>query len=616
MKPEASFCFECAYEVVNPIGGVHTVLTTKAGNMIRYYGDNYYMIGPYYPRYAKASFREEGVPIEMRDAFNYLESQNIQCHYGRWLIDSTPKTILVDFRDYMRELRTIKRQLVSEYKIDCKKSGREYNKRIVLSKAISMLMEEILKSPGFKNKRGVFHEHISGSPGIFLMDARRKNLNIGLVATAHSTKLGREIASGNEDLINEIKKRLREGKTVGERREYGYGDQTVTEHHLERVSANSADVVTAVSEITSEECEYILGRKADVITPNGINNGRYPTIEDVLVLHESFKERVKLFLEAYFLPYYGVDTEEALLFFISGRYEFHTKGYDVFIHSLGWLNKILKEEGYPKDIFVFFFVFDRGVRKYNVEVLENLSRYKQIYEFLEERMPDLERRALASLVHENELKQEVFDYEFLRDARKLVLKFKKPEHRRPPLCALQVGKNDVIFNSLKSEGLLNRSNDRVKVIVYPTRVSVSDGLLNMEYYDMLASMDLGIFPSYYEPWGYTPLEAAAYAVPSITTDLAGFGKFISENTNQQRMPGVFIVRRDGRGHEEVVKSLKDLMYWYSHLSKEERVEKRIKAKETAKLADWDNFSEYYIRAHNLAIERATERQGSIGRQER
>lgn len=607
IKPRADFLLESAYEVVNPVGGIYTVITSKASEMVRYYGDNYYAIGPYYPRYAKVDFEESSPPQDMVAIFNELEEDNIVCHYGKWQLPSKPNVILVDFKGRLRELKDIKTRIFKEYGVVSDKCGKEYNKRFVLSDSISKMLEKLLETSRFK-KNGVFHQHISGAPGIPLLDARKNNWPIGLVATAHSTRLGRDIAMSNEDLVHEIRTRLKKNKRVGNKREYGYGWESVTEHQLEKACAKASDVFTTVSEITSRECKYILDRKTDGVLPNGINTQEYPTIEERALLHKESKEKIWRFLESYFLPYYAIDVENSLVLFTSSRYEFHTKGFDTLIHSLGWLNKILKEEGFTKNIFVFFFIFDRGIRKYNYEVLENISRYEHIESFVDENLPDVEKGTISMLVHGSELDKKVlFDSEFMIEGKKLRNKFKKPEHRRPPLCALRMGRNDVIYNTLNHEGLLNREEDKIKVILYPTQITVGDGLLSMSYYDVIAGMHLGVFPSYYEPWGYTPLEAAAYSVMSITTDLAGFGKFVQENTDQRKKHGILVIRRDGKTHGESVKELKNALYWFSTLDRRTRVKKKIEAKEISKLADWKKFSGYYIEAHNLAIEKCKRR---------
>jgi glycogen(starch) synthase len=605
-KPKADFLIEVAYEVANLKGGIYTVLTTKSKEMVKYYGKGYYCIGPYNAREAKVEFEELELPEDFAVIFKELETGGIKCHYGKWLIPGEPQTILVDYKGRMKNTKGVKKKVTEDYNVDCSKCGIDYKHRSMLSDSISKLLEKMLNLPRFSDKKGVLHEHISGYPGIDLLDAKERNAKIGLVATTHSTRLGRDIAISNEDLFREIKERKDKG--VGEKREYGYGGWTVAEHQFEKACVKACDVLTSVSDITSKECKYIFGRAADVVTPNGIDLDKYPTIEERAVLHSESKEKIWKFLEAYFLPYYPAKVEESLLMMISGRYEFHTKGFDVFIESLGKLNYILKEEEYPKNIFVFFFVLTGDRKKPNYEVLENLSNYEQIGKYIDDKMPEIEKRAIETLVHGGNLKDnQFFDSEIIMESRKLMGKFRRETHRRPPLCALSIGGNDVIFNSLKSNGLLNREEDKIKVIVYPARIAIGDGLLSMDYYDVMAGMHLGVFPSSYEPWGYTPLETAAYSVLSITSDLSGFGQFVKKNTDQRKKPGVLVLRREDRNREEIVKDLYDMLYWVSKLTRDQRVKKKIDAKNVSNLANWKDFSQYYIQAHDLAVERCEKR---------
>lgn len=601
-KAKADFLIESAFEVANLIGGVYTVISSKSNEMRKYYGKEYYVMGPYIEKYAKIELDEKEPPDDLAVVFKELEPEGIICHYGIWLIAGEPQAILVDYKDRMADYKNIKKRVNKDHGIDFRGVSEGYKKRTVLSDSLSKLLEKLLKLPRFADKKGVLHQHISGSPGIPLLDAKKNKWPIGLVATAHSTRLGRDIASSNEDLFREINDRMRTNKSVRPKREYGYGHGTSTEHQYEKACATACDVFTTVSEITSRECQYILGRKADIVTPNGIITEKFPTIEERAMLHKKSKEKIWEFLEAYFLPYYPIDVESSLLMMTSGRYEFHTKGYDVFIHALGKLNYVLKEEKYPKNIFVFIFVMGKQHRKRNYEVLQNLSNYEQIGEYIGDKMPELEKKAIDTLVHGEELdKKELFSKELLMETKKLMVRFMKPEHRRPPLCALRMGNNDVIFNTLKSSGLLNRAEDKVKVVVYPSKISVGDGLLSMNYHDAIAGMHLGVFPSSYEPWGYTPLETAAFSVLSITTDLAGFGRFVKKNTDQRTNPGVRVLRRDGRNYVQCVDELEEMLHWFSKLPRSERMRKKLQAKRISELADWRDFVTFYIDAENLAV---------------
>jgi glycogen(starch) synthase len=164
--------------------------------------------------------------------------------------------------------------------------------------------------------------------------------------------------------------------------------------------------------------------------------------------------------------------------------------------------------------------------------------------------------------------------------------------------------------TLIKSGLDNKEDDKIKVIFYPAPVSVADGLLSMEYHEVVSGMHLGIFPSLYEPWGYTPLETAGHGVISITTDVSGFGSFIQQHSDQRKKPGILILNTENKKREQIVDELENMMHWVTKLPRKERVAKKLEAHRLAKLADWSEFAKYYIKAHNLAVERYKARQKS------
>jgi glycogen(starch) synthase len=120
----------------------------------------------------------------------------------------------------------------------------------------------------------------------------------------------------------------------------------------------------------------------------------------------------------------------------------------------------------------------------------------------------------------------------------------------------------------------------------------------LEYEQAVLTCDLGVFPSYYEPWGYTPLESAAMGILSVTTDMTGFGKFIEGKGN-----GIYVLKRENREWKEIVDDLANRMYEVVTLPADELAKHRIDAKETAALADWKILIKNYIRAHNLALKK-------------
>ena len=622
IKPKAEFFMEICLQVVNNLGGVYTVLTSKSPEMKRYYGENFYAVGPYHEESASFEFEKEIPPDDIRDLIEQLEKENIICHYGKWLIPGSPKTFLIDFSNRLNTINRIKKDMKSKYNIDFSKikfrkkdfivgfSLKAFESELIWGDAVNIFMQKLLSLERFKKKTGVLHFHFSDPSGFLIADLKQKNANVGLVATSHSTRLGRAIALNGEDIYKEMKTGLKKGKTVNKGREKIYGSICNFKHYMELIYAKYCDVFTSVSEVTAQEGKYILGRKSDIITPNGLQMDILPSQEEKAIVHLNAKERIYRFLNAYFLPFHPVDIPNSLLFFTSGRYELTTKGYDIMFEALGKLNEVLKKEEYKNNIFVFLFIMTNKGKQANEEILENMAVYDAIEHSTRLEFPHIEKRIINSLVHGHEIDRDIiFEEHFLMESKKLMLKFKRKDASNPPIYAFKgLGEEDPIYKLLLKCGLDNKSDDKVKVIFYPAPVSVADGLLSMEYYEVMSGMHLGIFPSLYEPWGYTPLETAAHNVMSITTDVAGFGKFIKEKSDQRKKPGILVLTTRDRKREEIVDDLADMMYWVTKLPRKERVTKKMEANKLALSADWKEFAKYYIQAHNLAIEKCNKRQ--------
>jgi glycogen(starch) synthase len=378
-----------------------------------------------------------------------------------------------------------------------------------------------------------------------------------------------------------------------------YNYHAEAKHQIEKSSAQNADVFTTVSEITGMEAAFVLKRKPDVLLPNGLDNDKFPTFEEASIQHAKNRERIKEFAMYYFFPYYQFNIKNTLLYFLAGRYELRNKGIDVFINALAQMNDRLKQENSSKTIIAFIFV-PTGTRGVNLDILENRALFSDIKESLTEYSELVLNNVLYDLAARKELtEQNVFPPGFLEDTKQKVMKFKKAGN--PPLITHHLQQyGDPIVDLLLKSGLDNMEDDRVKMIFYPIYLSGADGLLDMTYYEAMQGCHLGVFPSFYEPWGYTPLEAAALGVSSVTTDMAGFGRYIFRE-KEKEYPGVFVLKRMDRTDDEIVKDLASFMYRFAHFSKEERVKNKIEAKRIASLADWKILSGNYIEAHNLAI---------------
>lgn len=593
-KPKADFIFEISWEICNQVGGIHTVIKTKMSEMVNYYGDNLILIGPYCPKKAKGNFKEETEPEDFKKIFEDLEREGLKIHYGRWLIEEEPKVILLDFTDYWKYVDDIKTELWENYGVDSLNASYSYNydfnEPVVWSRGVGRVLEKI--EPLYKKKNVVcqFHEWASGAGLLYL---KTKNSSFKSVFTTHATMLGRTLADNGIDLYSKLK----EFDSVKEA--YSYGVEA--KHLLERASAQNADVFTTVSEITSLEAKYLLEIKPHVILPNGLSLNKFNTFEEVAIRHRINKERIKRFLMYYFFPYYHFDIENTLLYFLAGRYEFHNKGIDLFIKSLGRLNEKLKKEKSKKTIVTFFWVpaGPRGVKRGLIESREILENIKGD---LEERWNSIESKMLNEILKEESVSNEsLLDESLIKEIKRKNLKLKRDG--APPLSThdLQNNETDGVLNSFKSEGLLNREEDRVKVIFYPIYLNGNDGLLNLEYEECIEGCHLGVFPSFYEPWGYTPLETAALGVVSATTDVAGFGRFVEDEANRYKETGVFILPRFGKDEEEEVDGLVEILQKFYKFTHKQRVQNKLKAREIAALADWNVLIKEYIKAHNLAL---------------
>ncbi|MBI4450820.1 glycosyltransferase [Candidatus Woesearchaeota archaeon] len=594
MEPVARHCFEVSWEVCNKVGGIFTVVTSKALQMLQHYDGNYYLVGPYFPAKAAGNFEEQLPPGNLRPVFDLLKKEGIECHYGNWLIKGNPAVILLEFSHFAANRNSIKRQLWESYGLDTLNTEyHDFDEPVVWSWAVGRLLEE-----ASKDLKGdivaQFHEWLAGAG---LLYAKMRKLPVATVFTTHATTLGRTLAGSGVDLytvLNQI-------DPTAEAKQHG--PSVWAKHQLEAAAAKASDVFTTVSEITGMEAEKLVGRKPDVLLPNGLDMEKFPTFEQLSIKHRLFKSKIQDFLLFYFFPYYSWDMDNTLIFFLAGRYEFHDKGIDIFIKALGKLNDRMKQESHPKTIVAFFWV-PGNVRGIKPELLENRTFYADLKGSVEDSMDDVKHRLLHALITQRDVKKEIlFDEDELADIKRKVLRFRRKG--TPPVSThdLYNEHEDAIVQTLFSVGLDNKEDDKVKAVYYPIYLTGADGLLDTSYYESMMGCHLGVFPSYYEPWGYTPLEAGALGVASVTTDLAGFGRFICKECAPGPLPGIWVLKRYGKPDDDVVDQLAETMHYYASLPTQQRVENKIAARTIANMADWKYFIERYIEAHDLAVKK-------------
>ncbi|MDP2950856.1 MAG: hypothetical protein Q8N55_00575, partial [bacterium] len=371
-------------------------------------------------------------------------------------------------------------------------------------------------------------------------------------------------------------------------------------HQLEKAAALNCDVFSTVSEITALEAEKFLERAPDITLPNGLEEDKLFSFEELAERHRLQRTRLREFLIAFFFPYYNFNLENTLFYFLASRYEIKAKGIDVFIKSLSQLNKKLKAQKSEKTVVAFLLV-PSSVKGVSQEVFENKQYFYDLRDSLEDISEETEEKILFSLAEGKEFSQKVlFSQNFLLSLRKKLLQLKRKG--LPPLVTHELeNENDSILQLLKAEGLLNKKEDKVKVIFYPDYLNGHDGLSDLNYEEMLQACHFGVFPSFYEPWGYTPLETAGFGVASLTTDLAGFGRFCLGLERDKKYPGIFVLQRDKREEKEIIKDLTEILFNFSQYSKKERVESKIQARKIAALTDWKILAKKYIEAHNLCF---------------
>lgn len=574
---------EVSFEVCNKVGGIYQVLKSKAEKMREYYGENYIVVGFYNEENAREDFGPRELEQPFEDAFTRVESQGVTCYYGSWRVKGSPKCILVDASGLEKDVDDIKQEMWENQGIDSINAGSEFDEPVKWSYAVGQVINEL--EDRLEGETVVqLHEWLSG-PAMFQFDSPT-------VFTTHATVLGRALSNSDYDLEEKV--------------EYGDIDESLAEdygvkskHQVEKASAESAEVFTTVSDNTAEEAKAIHGVEVDKVLPNGFNVKDFPSLEDLSYQHKEKKQEMKEFIQAYFEPYYDVDIDnDPRILFTSGRYEFHNKGLDVFIESLAEVNE---RDG--EDFFVFIFV-PSDVGDIKSDVMENMALHQELEDYVESVMPEVKSTLLNSLASQEDPGENLKKLieETSADHKSLQRSFHARREQKPPLTPFHLNYlHDEVIEKLQEEGLNNTEDDRVKVVFYPTYLSRGDQLLSMNYNDAVVASTAGIFPSYYEPWGYTPVETAANGALAVTTDMAGFGKFLQNKTDKNERTGIQVLERRDTPIDQTVSDLADMIDNIINYSKTEITERKHNARRLAQLTSWEKLGENYREAHEMAV---------------
>ncbi len=589
---KADLLLEASWEVCNKVGGIYTVVTSKASKVNAAYKKNYITVGPYFHSNVIGQFQEEIPTPDLKRAFDALKEKGLACHYGTWQIEGDPKAILLDMANFWHNLNGIKKDLWDWFGVNSLDAGHDYDEPVLWSYATGMLIAEISHQMPDKQIAAQFHEWLSGAG---LLYVKKHCPKVGTIFTTHATVLGRALANSEAPLYEILDKvdPDHEARTHG----------VQSKHSIEKAAANASHVFTTVSEITGMEAEHLLGRKPDVLLPNGLDLGKFPVFEEILIKHKNQRDHIREFCLSYFFPYYHFDIENTIFYFLASRYEFRAKGIDHLLKALGMLNARLKEEKSQRTVVAFLWV-PTGIRGIKPEIIENKTYFRDVKDTLDDAQEDISKNFLYSLLEDKGLSPElILGEQFLHDIKKKLARFRK--NGAPPLVTHDIlDQNDAIMRGIYDAGLLNREEDRVKIIYYPMYLTGADGLLDLNYYEAMQGCHLGIFPSYYEPWGYTPLEAGALGVPAITTDLSGFGRYFCTDCDQAEFPGIYVVKRLGNQEQDALSQLAEMMYGFAKLSREERTKNKLEARRVAGMVDWELLVQNYLDAHALAMKKA------------
>lgn len=588
---EKPFLFEVSWEVANKVGGIYTVLESKSALVKEHYEENYFLVGPYLPGRSESQFIPKPLPAFLAKAQKDLVPEGINFHFGTWLLDSEPQVILVEFGNELANVAAFKAKLWEAYGVDSLFSGYDFDEPVGFSWAVGKLIESV-KRVGLKKEQIIVHAH-EWLTGGTILHLKTTDLEFSTVFTTHATFLGRCLASAGINFYADIAGIDADAKAA----EIGI----TAKHSLEKATALHTDVLTTVSEITGTEAEAFYGRKPDVILPNGLNMESFPHVQDITCMHRDYRKYLRMFAQYYFFPHYAFNLEKTYFYFILGRYETRCKGIDLFIDSLALLNEKLKAKQSDKTI-VALFCIPAGNSGVKDSLIESKSVYQHIRQTISQSMEQVHDRIVRAYIGEHDFSIEgIFDKDFLDKAVANQRRFKRAG--KPPLAThdLHNEAGDEILGMFRQKGLLNSPEDKVKVVFYPTYLSGGDGLLNLQFYNVMAGSHLGIFPSFYEPWGYTPLEAGALGVASVTTDLSGYGLALKEVGLKKKLPGTYVIGRSQFDYDREKLDLLDILYEYTTLDSDERMELRLNANALAKNFDWKLLIQHYFEAHSLAL---------------
>lgn len=583
---------EVAWEVCNQVGGIYTVIRSKAAAMVKHANGPYCMVGPYVGRAIQAELEPL---IDSEDVFGQaaaiLRKKGYDVHYAEWLVTGKPRVVLLNPNAVQdKSINVVKYLLWKNHGISTPTDNPLIDQVIGFAYLTKLFFDELVKLQDTDHTIiGHFHEWMSSLP---ILDIKREKMPVKTVFTTHATQVGRHLAINSPMFYAH----LPFFNWEDEAKRFG----VETEARIEYTCAQAADALTTVSEVTARECKHLLKRKPDVVLPNGLNIERFDALHEFQNQHVQYKEEIHRFIMAHFFQSYSFDLDRTLYFFTSGRYEFRNKGYDLTIEAMARLNERLKKEKSDMTI-VLFIITKRDYVSIYPEVLQSKAMMQEIYQTTLAIQQQVGKRLFYESTmqddhHLPDLNSFVDEYWKLR-YRRTLQSWKTKKNPSVVTHRLVQEESDEILAALRSKRFSNSEKDPVKVVYHPDFINISSPLFGMDYNQFVRGCHLGIFPSYYEPWGYTPLECMASGIPSVTSDLSGFGDYIRNHVKDHEKYGLFVIDRGKRTFEWSADQLAEVMYKFLIQTMRQRIMQRNNVENNSSEFDWQNLIRHYTQAY-------------------
>jgi glycogen(starch) synthase len=589
--------FEVATEVAHRVGGIYSVIKSKAPVTTAEFGDRYTLIGPLNRQSAALEVEElEPTSPELATTMQAMKDRGVEMVYGRWLIEGAPRVLLFDLKTAFKWLDEWKTDLWNVASIPSPPGDFETNDAVVFGYLVAWFLGEFV----CHEKRAViahFHEWLAG---VALPLCKKRRIDVTTIFTTHATILGRYLCAGSVDFYNNLQW-FDVDAEAGKRGIYH-------RYCIERAATHSCDVFTTVSHITAYESEHLLKRKPDGVLPNGLNVTKFAAVHEFQNLHHQAKEKIHDFVRGHFYGSYDFDPENTLYMFTAGRYEFRNKGVDMFIESLARLNHRLKEAN-SKTTVVAFIIMPAQTTSLTVEALKGQAVIKSLRDTV-----DVIEKGIGKRIFERSIKWHEGDpmpdeKDLITSQDRVLLRrrlFAMKRHGLPPIVThnMMNDHEDPILTQIRRVQLFNHPSDRVKIVFHPEFLNSANPVLPMDYDEFVRGTHLGVFASYYEPWGYTPAECTVMGVPSITTNLSGFGCYMEELIENSSDYGIYIVDRRTKGVDDSVNQLTSHMFDFAQKSRRQRINQRNRTERLSDLLDWKRMGLEYVKARQLALRRA------------